>query len=119
MAKILVVDDAMFMRSRLRGLLEGAGHAVVEAANGKEAVETFERERPALVLMDVTMPEMDGLEALKRIRQGNPTARVIMCSALGQQSIVLEAIKAGAKDFIVKPFRPEKVLEAVTRQVVG
>ncbi len=117
MAKILVVDDAMFMRSRLRGLLEGAGHTVVEAANGKEAVDTYSQERPELVLMDVTMPEMDGLEALKRIRQGTPGAKVIMCSALGQQSIVLEAIKAGAKDFIVKPFRPEKVLEAVGRQI--
>ena len=117
MAKILVVDDAMFMRSRLRGLLESAGHAVVEAANGKEAVDAYQQERPELVLMDVTMPEMDGLEALKRIRHGAPSAKVIMCSALGQQSIVLEAIKAGAKDFIVKPFRPEKVLEAVGRQV--
>ena len=117
MAKILVVDDAMFMRSRMRGLLESAGHAVVEAANGKEAVDAYQQERPELVLMDVTMPEMDGLEALKRIRHGAPSAKVIMCSALGQQSIVLEAIKAGAKDFIVKPFRPEKVLEAVGRQV--
>lgn len=117
MAKILVVDDAMFMRSRLRGLLESAGHVVIEAANGKEAVEAFGREHPDVVLMDVTMPEMDGLEALKRIRGQTPAARVIMCSALGQQSIVLEAIKAGAKDFIVKPFRPEKVLEAVGRQV--
>ncbi len=117
MAKILVVDDAMFMRSRLRGLLEGAGHEVTEAPNGKEAVERFSELQPDLVLMDVTMPEMDGLEALKKIRSTSPTAKVIMCSALGQQSIVLEAIKAGAKDFIVKPFRPEKVLEAVGRQI--
>jgi two-component system chemotaxis response regulator CheY len=117
LAKILVVDDAMFMRSRLRGLLEGAGHEVTEAPNGKEAVERFSELQPDLVLMDVTMPEMDGLEALKKIRSTSPTAKVIMCSALGQQSIVLEAIKAGAKDFIVKPFRPEKVLEAVGRQI--
>jgi two-component system chemotaxis response regulator CheY len=117
LAKILVVDDAMFMRSRLRGLLEGAGHEVNEATNGSEAVERFTELKPDLVLMDVTMPEMDGLEALKKIRTATPTAKVIMCSALGQQSIVLEAIKAGAKDFIVKPFRPEKVLEAVGRQI--
>lgn len=117
MAKILVVDDAMFMRSRLRGLLEGAGHEVIEAPNGKEAVDAFGQGQPDLVLMDVTMPEMDGLEALKQIRALSGSAKVIMCSALGQQSIVLEAIKAGAKDFIVKPFRPEKVLEAVGRQI--
>lgn len=117
MAKILVVDDAMFMRSRLKALLEGAGHEVVEAQNGREALTAYAESAPDVVLMDVTMPEMDGLEALKEIRASSPEARVIMCSALGQQSIVLEAVRAGARDFIVKPFRPEKVLEAVQRQI--
>lgn len=117
MARILIVDDAMFMRSRLRGLLESAGYEVLEAQNGREAVTAFTEESPDVILMDVTMPEMDGLEALKEIRAQSPEARVIMCSALGQQSIVLEAVRAGARDFIVKPFRPEKVLEAVQRQI--
>lgn len=117
MAKVLIADDAMFMRSRLKNLLEAAGHEVVEASNGREAVAAFEESVPDIVLMDVTMPEMDGIEALREIRQKAPDARVIMCSALGQQSIVLEAVRAGARDFIVKPFRPEKVLEAVDRQI--
>jgi two-component system, chemotaxis family, chemotaxis protein CheY len=117
MAKILVVDDAMFMRTRLRSLLEGAGHQIAEASNGREAVDTYAAEHPDLVLMDVTMPEMDGLEALRAIREGSAEAKIIMCSALGQQSIVLEAIKSGARDFIVKPFKPEKVLETVAKHV--
>lgn len=117
MAKVLIADDAMFMRSRLKTLLEGAGHEVVEACNGREAVAAYDASVPDIVLMDVTMPEMDGIEALREIRQKSPDARVIMCSALGQQSIVLEAVRAGARDFIVKPFRPEKVLEAVDRQI--
>lgn len=117
MAKVLIADDAMFMRSRLKTLLEEAGHQVVEACNGREAVAAYSESVPDIVLMDVTMPEMDGIEALREIRQTAPDARVIMCSALGQQSIVLEAVRAGARDFIVKPFRPEKVLEAVDRQI--
>ncbi len=117
MALVLVVDDAQFMRLRLNKLLTEAGYEVVEAATGLEALEKYE-ERPAdVVLMDITMPEMDGLTALKELRRRFPEAKVIMCTALGQQSAVLEAIKAGAKDFIVKPFQPDRVLQAVAKQV--
>jgi len=114
-AKILVVDDAAFMRMRLSSLLKQAGHQVVEATNGFEAVEVYEAEKPDLVFMDITMPEMDGLEALKRLRTLDPEARVVMCTALGQQSMVIESIKAGARDFIVKPFQPDRVLQAVQK----
>jgi len=117
LALVLVVDDAQFMRLRLNKLLTEAGYEVVEAATGLEALEKYE-ERPAdVVLMDITMPEMDGLTALKELRRRFPEAKVIMCTALGQQSAVLEAIKAGAKDFIVKPFQPDRVLQAVAKQV--
>lgn len=117
MALVLVVDDAQFMRLRLNKLLTEAGYEVVEAATGREALEKY-AERPAdVVLMDITMPEMDGLTALKELKRQFPDAKVIMCTALGQQSAVLEAIKAGAKDFIVKPFQPERVLQAVAKQV--
>lgn len=115
MAKILIVDDAAFMRMRLGSLLKQAGHQVVEAPNGAEAVSLYKTQNPDLVFMDITMPEMDGLEALKRLRAAHPEAKVIMCTALGQQSMVLEAIKGGAKDFIVKPFQPDRVLQAVQK----
>jgi len=114
-AKILVVDDAAFMRLRLSSLLKQAGHQVIEAPNGAQALSTYQTEKPDLVFMDITMPEMDGLEALKRLRASDPEAKVIMCTALGQQSMVLEAIKAGAKDFIVKPFQPDRVVQAVQK----
>lgn len=117
MALVLVVDDAQFMRMRLNKLLTDAGHQVVEAANGLEALEKYEQHSPDIVMMDITMPEMDGLTALKELRQRHPDAKIIMCSALGQQSAVLEAIKAGAKDFIVKPFEPDRVLQAVGKLV--
>jgi two-component system chemotaxis response regulator CheY len=114
MARVLVVDDAAFMRKVLTDALAQGGHDVVgEAANGVEAVAQFQALNPDVTTLDITMPEKDGLEALREILAANPTARVIMCSALGQESKVLESIKCGAKDFVVKPFQAERVLEAV------
>ncbi len=115
MAKILVVDDAAFMRLRAAKLLVEAGHQVLEAENGRLAVETYLRERPDCVLMDITMPEMDGLEALAAIRAVDPHARIAMLTAMGQQAIVMDAIKRGARDFVVKPFAPDRVLAAVNK----
>ncbi|HEY8394409.1 MAG TPA: response regulator [Thermaerobacter sp.] len=115
MARILVADDAAFMRLRLATLLTEAGHTVLEASNGQEAVEQYKRERPDLVLMDITMPVMDGLAAIEAIRAFDPNARIVVCSSLGQQAIVLRAIQSGARDFVVKPFQPERVLGAVAR----
>lgn len=115
MAKILIVDDAQFMRLRCARLLSEQGYEVAEAQNGLEAVEVYRQSRPDAVLMDITMPEMDGLTALRQIKQLDPNARVAMLTALGQQGIVLEAVKAGARDFIVKPFEAERVLAAVRR----
>lgn len=115
MAKILIVDDAAFMRMRSARLLTEAGHDVVEAENGRDAVERYRQERPNLVLMDITMPEMDGIAATAAIKQSDPGATIVMVSALGQQSMVMAAIKAGARDFVVKPFQPERVMEVVTR----
>lgn len=117
--KVLVVDDAQFQRHRLAQVLRGAGIEVVEAADGQAAVQKYAEERPDLVLMDITMPVMDGLEALRRIRAADPEARVIMCSALGQQTAVLEAVKAGALDFLVKPVQPDRLLAAVQRYGPG
>jgi len=118
MAKVLIVDDAAFMRMRCAKLLEKCGYEVVEAENGRHAVEVYEASKPDAVLMDITMPEMDGLEALKAIRSIDPQARVAMLTALGQQGVVLEAIRAGAKDFIVKPFEQDRVTEAL-RKLLG
>ena len=119
MAKILIVDDAAFMRMMIRDILTKNGYEVVaEAANGVEAVELYKSHQPDLVTMDITMPEMDGIEAVKQIKAVNPAAKVIMCSAMGQQSMVMDAIKAGANDFIVKPFQADRVLEAV-KKIVG
>ncbi len=115
MARILVVDDAAFMRLRAAKLLVEAGHQVLEAENGRLAVEVYVREHPDCVLMDITMPEMDGLEALAEIRQNDPHARVAMLTARGQQAIVMDAIKRGARDFVVKPFAPDRVLAAVNK----
>jgi two-component system, chemotaxis family, chemotaxis protein CheY len=116
MARILVVDDAAFMRKMVGDALTKGGHEVVgEAANGDEAIARFQELKPELMTLDITMPEKDGLAALKEIVQLDPTARVIMCSALGQESKVLESIKLGAKDFVVKPFQPARVLEAVAK----
>ena len=114
MANIMVVDDAAFMRLMIRNILEEAGHTVVcEAENGREAVDKYKQYRPDLVTLDITMPVMEGLEALGEIRRFDPNAVVIMCSAMGQKPMVIEAIKMGAKDFIVKPVQPDRVLEAV------
>lgn len=108
--RLLLVDDAAFMRMKLKQVLTELGHEVVgEASNGAEGVEQFKKLKPDAVTMDITMPDMDGLTALKKIRELDPQAIVIMVSAMGQQSYVLDAVKAGAKDFIVKPFEPERV----------
>jgi two-component system chemotaxis response regulator CheY len=117
MAKVLLVDDAAFMRMRCARLLQEEGHEVLEAANGREAVEVYQTHRPDAVLMDITMPEMDGLEALRAIRAIDPQARVAMLTAMGQQAIVIEAIKCGARDFVVKPFERERVLAAVAKLI--
>ena len=120
MAKnILVCDDAAFMRMMIKDILSKNGYNVAgEAENGMKAVEKYKEVNPDLVLMDITMPEMDGIQALKEIKKNDPSALVIMCSAMGQQAMVIESIQAGAKDFIVKPFQAERVLEAV-KKVVG
>lgn len=115
MATILVVDDAAFMRLRAVKLLTEAGHTVLEAENGRVAVDMYNAQRPDAVLMDITMPEMDGLEALSEIRRSDPSAKVAMLTAIGQQSIVMDAIRRGARDFVVKPFAPDRVLGAVAR----
>jgi len=109
-AKVLIVDDAQFMRVRCGKLLANHGFEVVEAANGREAIDVYQREKPDAVLLDITMPEMDGLSALKEIKKIDPAANIAMLTALGQQQVVLDAVKAGAKDFVVKPFAPERVL---------
>jgi two-component system chemotaxis response regulator CheY len=114
MARVLVVDDAVFMRKMVTDALSKGGHEVVgEAANGQEALARFQELKPEVTTLDITMPEMDGISALKAILEVDPGARVIMCSALGQESKVLESIKAGARDFVVKPFQPDRVIEAV------
>lgn len=117
--RILIVDDAAFMRMMIKDILTKNGYNVVgEAENGAKAFEKYNELKPDLVLMDITMPEVDGIAALKKIKGSDPNAMVIMCSAMGQQAMVIEAIQGGAKDFIVKPFQPERVLEAV-KKVVG
>jgi two-component system chemotaxis response regulator CheY len=117
MPRILIVDDAQFMRLRCARLLGESGYEIIEAQNGREAVEQYLAHKPDAVLMDITMPEMDGLAALKQIRQLDPGARITMLTALGQQGIVMEAIKAGARDFVVKPFEADRVLSAVKRMI--
>lgn len=113
---ILVVDDAAFMRLMLRDILTQNGYEVVgEAANGGDAVSLYKKLKADLVTMDITMPDMDGITAIKKIREFDPNARVIVCSAMGQQAMVLEAIQSGAKDFIVKPFDAERVIDAVQK----
>ncbi|HEY6779418.1 MAG TPA: response regulator [Thermoleophilaceae bacterium] len=116
MARVLVVDDAAFMRKVVGDALIQGGHEVIgEAGDGRQAVESFRQLRPEVTTLDITMPEKDGLQALREIVSLDPSARVVMCSALGQESKVLEAIKSGAKDFVVKPFQPDRVLEAVAK----
>ena len=120
MAKnILICDDAAFMRMMIKDILTKNGYDIAgEAENGQVAVDKYSEVKPDLVMMDITMPEKDGIQALKEIKAKDPSANVIMCSAMGQQAMVIESIQAGAKDFIVKPFQADRVLEAV-RKVVG
>lgn len=115
MAKILIVDDAEFLRVRISKMLVADGFDVVEAENGLKAIEAYKANSPDMVLMDITMPEMDGLSALKELRKIDPAAKVIMLTALGQESVVLEAVKSGARDFIVKPFERDRVLSAINK----
>lgn len=117
MAKILVVDDAAFMRMRCSKLLTENGYEVVEAENGLDAIAKYKENKPDAVLLDITMPEMDGLTALKEIRKIDPEAKVAMVTAMGQQSMIMDAIKSGAKDFVVKPFQPDRVLAAVKKLI--
>ncbi len=113
---VLIVDDALFMRMMIRDILSKDGFEVIgEAENGVEAVERYKEMRPDLVTMDIVMPEMDGIEAVRQIMKIDPNAKILMCSAMGQQPLVVEALEAGAKDFIIKPFQPSKVIEAVEK----
>ncbi|TWH48608.1 MULTISPECIES: response regulator [Sporomusa] len=117
--KVLIVDDAAFMRMMIKDILSKNGYDVVgEAENGLKAVEKYQELKPDLTTMDITMPEMDGIAAVKEIKKMDASAIIIMCSAMGQQAMVIEAIQSGARDFIVKPFQPDRVLEAV-RKAVG
>ena len=120
MAKnILICDDAAFMRMMIKDILTKNGYNIAgEAENGVKAIEKYNELKPDLVLMDITMPEMDGISAVKEIKKIDPNAKIVMCSAMGQQAMVIEAIQAGARDFIVKPFQADRVLEAV-RKAVG
>lgn len=114
--RILVVDDAMFMRATVKRILEQGGYEVVdEAENGELAVRKYSEHKPDAVLMDITMPIMDGVSAAKAILKSDPSAVVLMCTAIGQQNMVIEAIQAGVKDYIVKPFQPERVIEGVNK----
>lgn len=114
MARVLIVDDAAFMRKMLGDVLAKGGHEVIgEGANGAEAITQYQALRPDIMTLDITMPEKDGLAALREILTLEPSAKIVMCSALGQESKVLEAIKSGAKDFVVKPFQPDRVLDAI------
>ncbi len=119
MARVLIVDDAAFMRMMIKDILEKNGYEIVgEASNGLKAVELYKAEKPDVVTMDITMPDMDGIEAVKAIKGFDPAAKIIMCSAMGQQTMVMDAIRSGARDFIVKPFQAERVLEAI-RKALG
>jgi two-component system, chemotaxis family, chemotaxis protein CheY len=120
MGTVMVVDDASFMRAVLKKIILQSGHEVVaEAGNGEEAINQFQNAHPDLVLMDIVMPPTprakDGIEALKQIVQDNPSAKIVMCSSMGQQALIADALKAGAKDFVVKPFQPQKVMEVLTK----
>ena len=116
---VLVCDDAAFMRMMIKDILTKNGYNIAgEAENGLKAVEKYAEVKPDLTLMDITMPEMDGIQALKKIKESDPNATVIMCSAMGQQAMVIESIQAGARDFIVKPFQADRVIEAV-KKVIG
>jgi len=116
MARILVADDASFMRQMIREIVEAEGHEVVaEASDGVEAIDAFKSHHPDVVTMDIVMPRRSGIDAVKGILELDPTARVVMCSALGQETLVTEALQAGAVDFIVKPFKPESVIKTIRK----
>ena len=116
--KILITDDALFMRVTLKNILTQNGYEVAgEASNGQEAVEKYAALHPDLVLMDITMPIMDGITACRTIKASDPEANVVMCTAMGQKNMVIEAIQAGAKDFIVKPFQPGRVLDSIQKLI--
>jgi len=120
MGTVLIVDDASFMRAVLKKIILQSGHEVIaEAANGEEAIVQSEQAKPDLILMDIVMPPTprakDGIEALKQIVTANPAQKVVMCSSMGQQALIAEALKSGAKDFVVKPFQPQKVMEVLTK----
>ncbi len=117
-ARVLIADDASFMRQMIREIIEPEGYEVVgEATNGVEAVEQYQQLHPDLVTMDIVMPKRSGIDAVKGILAEDPSARVVMCSALGQETLVMEALQAGAKDFIVKPFKPDAVIETMNNLV--
>ena len=118
MTTILIADDAAFMRMRCGKLLTDNGFSVIEAENGREAVDKYVAHRPDAVLLDITMPELDGLGALKEIMSQDPTARIAMVTAVGQQQVGMEALKNGARDFVVKPFQPERILAAIQKLMV-
>lgn len=114
MAKIMLVDDAAFMRMMVKNALTKSGYDnFIEAQDGAEAVKKYDEEKPDMVIMDITMPNMDGLQALKKIRENDPNAKVVMCTAMGQEGMVVDAIKSGAKDFIVKPFNADRIVQTV------
>ena len=113
---VLICDDALFMRTMVKDILQQAGFEIVgEAETGIQAIDKYKSLKPALVTMDIVMPEMGGIDAVREITRDDPSARILMCSAMGQQALVVEAIQAGAKDFVLKPFQPSRVLEAVNR----
>ena len=112
--KIRLVDDAAFMRMMIKNTLQQNGFTdIVEADNGEKAISVYNAEKPDLILMDITMPVMDGLEALKKLKEINSDVKVVMCSAMGQEAMVVEALKLGAKDFIVKPFKPDRIMKTI------
>lgn len=115
--KVLLVDDAAFMRMRVKKVLEDKGYSTIEASDGKEAIDKYAKEKPDLIMMDITMPIMDGITAIQEIMKLDSNAKIVICSALGQQNMVINGIKAGAKDYVLKPFQPERVLEAVKKQI--
>ena len=117
--KIMIVDDAAFMRMMIKNSLTGNGYTnIIEAADGQIAFETFKTEKPDLVIMDITMPNMDGIQSLQAIKAHDPNAMVVMCSAMGQEAMVVDAIRFGALDFIVKPFKPDRILKTV-KKILG
>lgn len=117
--KIMIVDDAAFMRMMIKNSLTGNGYTnIIEAADGQIAFETYKAEKPDLVIMDITMPNMDGIQSLQAIKGYDPNAMVVMCSAMGQEAMVVDAIRYGALDFIVKPFKPDRILQTV-KKILG